>query len=383
MVYKFLISFLRFLAGWRKTGDLRSGRIGRVLVVELTRLGDVVTMLPTIRALQRSYPAASLHVVVDARYSSLITSIVPGVEVVAAGNSADAAGFYRLLMNVRKVRPDLACSMSPSRRNAALVLASSARYKVGYLTDSDTVTPYLETLPVEAFGFDGSSAVRFGKENISSRPLKVLRVLAVEPSTQEARVPIGDESVDLALARLRIAGMLPDRRYIAVHPFSEWRYRTWDQANFITLGEAVVRRLGHDVVYICGPEDTLDVDRMKRMSGTTRGLYFCTAGDFVDTLAVLSGCTLFVGNDSGPLHLAAYLGIPSVGLFGPAPPELTGSPARSALYLYKRLECSPCNQKECVRPDDPCLAKITTDEVFAAVTRLLASDSEGGAVAHA
>jgi ADP-heptose:LPS heptosyltransferase len=94
----------------------------------------------------------------------------------------------------------------------------------------------------------------------------------------------------------------------------------------------------------------------------------------LDELAkIIAGAKLFIGSDSGPLHLAAAVGTPSVGLFGPASPEITGPLVTMNSYLYKKVECSPCNQKDCVRKWNPCISLISVDEVFEAVNRFLLS----------
>jgi ADP-heptose:LPS heptosyltransferase len=69
------------------------------------------------------------------------------------------------------------------------------------------------------------------------------------------------------------------------------------------------------------------------------------------------------------------VGTPSVGLFGPAPPELTGSQMPIESHVYKRVECSPCDQETCVRRWAPCMTLITVDEVFDRVSKLLAAEN--------
>ncbi|MCK5597114.1 MAG: glycosyltransferase family 9 protein, partial [Candidatus Eisenbacteria sp.] len=92
----------------------------------------------------------------------------------------------------------------------------------------------------------------------------------------------------------------------------------------------------------------------------------------IRTLAgVASLASAFVGNDSGPLHIAASQGTPVVALFGPSTPERYAPRGSVLRVLWTHPPCSPCSQKKCVRPDDPCMEAITMDEVLAALAPLI------------
>jgi len=87
--------------------------------------------------------------------------------------------------------------------------------------------------------------------------------------------------------------------------------------------------------------------------------------------AVLKRCALFVGNDNGPMHMAAALGTPVVALFGPSNPFVWGPRGGKVEVLYKGLDCRQCFHPTCRRGEESCMKQITVDEVFAAVTRCL------------
>jgi ADP-heptose:LPS heptosyltransferase len=91
----------------------------------------------------------------------------------------------------------------------------------------------------------------------------------------------------------------------------------------------------------------------------------------------IAGCDLLVCLDSGPMHLAQTLGIPVVALFGPGDFDLWRPKGRCDQALFHRLPCNPCLQNECVRPADSCMPRITVDEVFDAIQRVLSCKQEG------
>lgn len=91
---------------------------------------------------------------------------------------------------------------------------------------------------------------------------------------------------------------------------------------------------------------------------------------------------LFIGNDSGPLHLAALLGVPVVGLFGPATPEHTAPYAARGVFVYRKVPCSPCSQTLCTMPANSCMNRITVEEVYDAASGLLAQTRTDTVASH-
>ena len=91
----------------------------------------------------------------------------------------------------------------------------------------------------------------------------------------------------------------------------------------------------------------------------------------VSLAAVLRRCRLFVGNDNGPMHMAAALGVPVVGLFGPSDPAEWGPWGKGHHIIYKGLDCRPCFHPGCSRGEESCMRLITLDEVWEAVQERL------------
>jgi ADP-heptose:LPS heptosyltransferase len=164
---------------------------------------------------------------------------------------------------------------------------------------------------------------------------------------------------------------VPPVPFIVVHPFAGWRYREWPHANTIEL----IRRILSDSaihVALIGIQD--EGEKLKWMGEQTgnSGRITILAGENLANLAVLlKKSLLFIGNDSGPIHLASALGVRCIGLFGPAPPHITGPVRTKNRFLYHSLECSPCKQRYCIRPQNSCLSLITVEEVYARVKEVL------------
>ena len=95
---------------------------------------------------------------------------------------------------------------------------------------------------------------------------------------------------------------------------------------------------------------------------------------------MLARASLFVGQDSGPTHLSAALGRPTLAIFGPTDPQLTGPLGGSSAVVYKNLPCGPCHDQAAECPNRKCLLSITPEEVAAEALGVVAQAKPGGKV---
>lgn len=385
MFLSLLISLLRFKGSFRKPRNLESEQVRSILIVELTRLGDVVTMLPSVTLLTNHFSNAQLVLLVDAQYEPFLADLRLPCTVLGVHKPESISGFLKLLLLVRKMHIDLALSMSPPKRNAAVTLVSGAQSKVGYLTYRHTLTPYLEVTPVESFGWLLEREETYGLQNIEERGLKVCRALGIPASFQRAKRGIQLELNMLEARRQRLIsdGIMPDKKFVVVHPFSGWEFRSWSLERFGEIVNAIATHLNHDVVLMCDKSEEEKLDLLRRKCSGRHNVHFAASDDLVDTCVILKEASLFLGNDSGPLHLASALGTRVVGLFGPASPELTAPRNAAGTFLFRKVECSPCAQLHCERPSNSCMSLIGQDDVLQAVMEQLSLVPESKAVANA
>ena len=374
---RLLVTVLRFAVRRGREHVRVPDGISTLAVIELTRLGDFVSVLPCLVALRRRFPASRILVVASEAHAPLVSLCGADVEVISVPERGTLRGLVRAARAVRRARPELACSMGPSNRNAALALSSGAPFIAGYLATVRTVTPFLNIIPVEIRGFSAVDDVAFNGEVIHERPWKVLQALGVPAAP-------GPFAVKPPVSR-PVERLLPEGArtpYIVIHPFSGWRFRSWPVSRFVSLAQSLPGMLGVDILFLAHEREG---DGLAALAGALRGVprVFCLAcTDILDASALIGGALLFIGNDSGPLHLAALLGVPVVGLFGPAGPELTAPSAARSAFLYQRVPCSPCTQRRCVMPGNPCMDRIPVQEVIEAAARLLNHPAREALAAH-
>ena len=167
--------------------------------------------------------------------------------------------------------------------------------------------------------------------------------------------------------RLLEIGLHLDRPVVGIHAGGLYgRAKHWGDDRYVDA----IRRLrgeGFDVVLLTSPGERAQAERI---ATTCNGVPMVGHdGDVLELAAAMSHCAAILTNDSGPLHVAAALSVPSVSIFGPTDPERTTIPGATRV-IRQRLSCQPCYQRECPLGHHRCMADVSVDEVVGAAMGL-------------
>jgi len=351
----------------------------KILLIRLRLVGDVVFTTPAVRALRRRYPEAHIAYLVEAEAASVVRDSPHLDEVIVAPRrpgwrrlSDDAALAWRL----RQRGFDLVLDFHGGPRSAWLAWTSGAPRRIGYAIQgrswmyTDVVARPRELRP------------RHSVEN----QWDLLAPLEI-PRPDPARDPV--EMSEDARARARVAatlaaaGVPADAEIVVLHvsagnPFRRWPAESYaDAAARIARGGAA-RRL----VFTSGPSDSGAARRTAAMARTRLGprlqdrVVLSDEFDLAELRALIGRAALFIGGDSGPLHVAATTGAPVVAVFGPTL-AARSRPWRAPGLVTEVVEpgplpCRPCEQRRCEPGDFRCLTSIAPETVAAAAERALA-----------
>jgi ADP-heptose:LPS heptosyltransferase len=154
------------------------------------------------------------------------------------------------------------------------------------------------------------------------------------------------------------------RPSLLLHTGGGWKYRWWPNDRWRALIQKLKAEGDWELGILVGPGDEEQVAQI------TRNLQIAVETPKVkDLLKLVQEYDLFVGTDSGPLHLAVLSGIPAVDLMGPGDPVLWAPPPGTGILLQDVLDydCHPCIQKKCIYPNNPCIERIALSQVLAAI----------------
>jgi len=333
------------------------GRVRRIAVFHLNQIGDLVFTLPALKALREGFPEARITSVVRPHLAGLLTHSGFVDEIVRRpGSGARAA--VKLGLGLRRRRLDLAVALSQSASMAFCAWLSGAPHRIGYL-DSDL--PRMLNHRVQERGIPCPSKVLHLVRSLGLAPAQTeyVGLLRVSPEDEAAAARL------LAEARLEGNGPL-----IALAPGESARrpYKSWSGAGFAAVAAALREEVGARLLVVgSGRDRPLGEEIGVGAGGGVANLAGLTTPS--ELAAVLARCDALLGIDSGPMHLAAAMGCPVVGLFGPTDPARTGPQGRGHKIIFHRQPCWPCMTPTC--QDRPCMKAITVEEVLVAVRRVV------------
>ena len=329
----------------------------RTLVVAPGWVGDAVMAEPVFRALADS--GRELAVLAKRPLQPLL-ALLPGV-VEAVDRAADAATVAEL-----RARGFAEAVVLPnSFRSAKLVRDAGIPRRWGYR--GDWRAPLLEPAVARPRG---------RRPQVEDYRELLVAMGVAPPESWTPRLEPSDTLLERGqerLARARVeAGAPPRPPIVGLFPGAEWGpSKRWPMRSFAELSRELRRRLpAARQVILAGPKEVWLAVRVHEETGKLHPV----VGPELD-LAALAGVVahldLLVTNDSGPMHLAAALGVPCVALFGPTDPRRTAPAGEGHQVLHRDLWCSPCFRRHCPLLHHRCLRGIPPAEVAAAVERRL------------
>jgi lipopolysaccharide heptosyltransferase II len=335
----------------------------RILVVKLDHLGDVILATPAIRALRERHPRA----VIDALVHPAATAAVahhPAITNVfmyrsprfARGGTADGPSRVR---EVALRGYDTIVELRGDERTLFLPFRAGARRRI------DRGTVRLRNKALRALG-------RAPVLHEVETNLEIVRPLAGTSATRPQLEVDPGQAARVSLARtLEDRGIPADARLVVFHPGAAWRPRAWRPERFGAVADWILGHYDAQVVLV-GSEDERDVeDLVRRSMREDRALAMTGSLTLEELTALLGRSALFIGNDSGPAHLAAACGVPSIVLFGPQDPRRFGPWSERTQVLHHPVACFPCRQTVCVMAEDPCVNRNEVADVIARAREVL------------
>ena len=340
----------------------------RILLTRMRFIGDIVLTTPLIRSVRAACPDAWIAYMGERNAVSLLEAN-PFLDEIIPYDYARPALLEQVRVGVLLYRKrfDLVVDFFGNPRSALLTRASGARVRVG---PDRRERGRLYTIRVADDG-RRKSAIEFHNQYIAAA--------GISPVASKTELFLTEEERRDAASYLRWVcgeGKAPDpaRPTIGIHPGATWPAKKWLPERFAELADTVRAKLGAHVIITAGPGDAGTVSAV--------GARAVSAPSILPVLplrqlaAVISCCSVFVSNDAGPMHIAAALGVPTVGLFGPGEDSIwfPYDPSAGHTPLRKDVPCHPCHLDFCNREGDgymECMKLLAVADVVAAVERAL------------
>ena len=344
----------------------------KILVVRYRFIGDTLLTVPFLRNLRYSYPDAQIDMLV-APVSGEIIEKCPYVDNFIYfdttrkhryENSAEKKkNFWSYVKILREKKYDKAYVLKRSLSSAFLTFAAGIKERVGFDTECRR---FLLTKPVE---------YKEGVHEIECF-LDVLRAdgVCVRDNYLENWVTAEESN----FARELLDSKMPDKnlKKVLVHATSGNRNKEWSRENFAQIIEFLSNEKNVQVIYTGAKGDSTTYDEIHGYIGSElkiTPLNFCGELSLRESLALIQKCDLIVGCDSGNLHIAASVGVPVIGIYGPMDEKKWAAAGENNTILTAESPCRPCGLKKKNRCkfDYQCLTKISVDDVKKALNKYL------------
>ncbi len=337
-----------------------------ILVIRLSSLGDVLLTMPAVQAVKRALPAAAVSWLVEGSVAGLlrhqhfvdrviefprgtVNRDLSRLRLLSAGR--ELAAFSRSL---RQEEFDLAMDFHGILKSAVLSRVARVARRIGFdrtFAKEASWLAYDETI--------GSPDKRVHKVR---RHMLLASFLGVQGPPEPAleTSPESDAYVDRFLASIGIAGPV-----FAVNPFCSKgsEFKRWDLARYGAVMRQIGEEIGATMMILWGPGEEEEARQLREMGGG-RAILACPT-TVSQLLSLVKRTDLYIGGDTGVMHLAALAGIPVVAIFGPTDHLVNGPYGDGHTIVRKGVPCSPCRDKGCKSLE--CLRSISADDVCRAV----------------
>lgn len=342
----------------------------RVLIKTVNWLGDIVMSLPAMRALRRAYPDAHLAVLIKRELASFFDGAKWLDEVIPYSIAAGLGGLNdrrKIVGEIRARHFDLAVLMPNSFESALWVTAAGIMHRAGYAVDARrAMLTHKASPPRDAL--EGHQVHYW---------LAMIReTLGIQGEADDIAIAAEPSHVATMRKWLRERRRRPDAPLIAIAPAAAYGpAKEWPAAKFAAVVDALADKIGAECVLVGAPSERAKCEEVAALSssGALVSAGETSIGELIALLSISSG---FIGNDSGCMHLAGALGIPTVAIFGSTNPFRTGPAAANSRVIWHRLECSPCLARTCRFGHYNCLREVEPKEALEALSALGVTSSQ-------
>jgi heptosyltransferase I len=321
----------------------------KILIVKPSSLGDIVHSLPFLNAVKLHFPKAEVHWVVAKGFEGLLDGhpMIDRLWVINKDTwkkiknvKGTISELKTLSQGLKKEKYDLVIDLQGLLRSGMITAATGARIRIGFKEAR------------EGSGFFYTHKIEGGKDiHAVERYLKIAAFLGCDCTDISFPFPPSDLPSSFAL----------NKDYAVIVPGTRWKTKLWPAEEF---GQLAARLPLQSVIV----GSSTDKDIASLIVSLSKGKAISLAGktSLKELIGIMRDAKFVVSNDSGPMHIAAALGIPVFAIFGPTDPAKTGPYGRGHTIIKSGAPCSPCFRKTC--DDNQCMKSVSADEAFEIIT---------------
>ncbi len=342
--------------------------IERVLIRGTNWIGDVVMTLPAVAAVRKTWPKARISILAKPwvaevyRLSADVDDVIVFQE---PGRHAGIRGKFRLAGELRNAGFDCAILLQNAIEAAIIAVLAGIPLRAGYNSDGRGV---LLTHAVRR-----TKAIR--QVHQIDYYIEMVRALGCTSAGRDVRLRPGEDYDGLARALFSRFGIDENLPLIGIAPGAAYGpAKKWFPERFAAVADRLSGGSGAQMILFGSAGDR---ESTATVQGSARHPLIDIAGmtNLKEAITLIARCSLFISNDSGLMHVAGALGVPTIAIFGSTNPVTTSPVGERSVVIHHDLDCSPCLKPVCPT-DFRCMEMIGVEEVYAAARKLLAGGKE-------
>jgi lipopolysaccharide heptosyltransferase I len=331
----------------------------RFLIIRLSSIGDIVHALPAVSALGETYPQAEIHWAVESRYAGLLE----GNPYVRRVLKLDTLGWRRRMVSaatleeiatgllaLREVAYDAALDFQGLWKSALIAWLSRSRERLGF-------AEYWLREPGAGVFYTQRVSPGERKHVIEMNLALVIRLGA---RTERWQFPLPHTPEDDRYVERQLVA-LGAQEFIVINPGGGWKTKCWAPENYVQLLQHLETQFSWRILLTGSPEEEKLISEILDRAGVKQACYFPST--LVQFIALARRAKLFVGGDTGPMHLAAAVDTPVVAIYGPTDPARNGPSSAADVALWNRGPIDYTRRT----PDPDYLPGISVESVLAAI----------------
>lgn len=355
---------------------IQKKKIKKILVIQFEHIGDLLLSTPTFRALKETFPKAQLTLVIGS-WSKPIVEGNPHIDhLIIFDNpvfdrqrnktNLSLKKIIKFIKLIRKEKFDLALEFRGKLNSLFLLYLSGAKYKLGY--------------NIQSRGFFLDVRVKPKRVHDIERHLRLVRAIGADTQDKRPFIQISQKDENQIKSFLKKEKVDAKDFIVTIHPTTPWPPRNWPVKRFAKVADYLVEKYEAKIILVGSQQEknsSIKLSTLMEEKNKKNVISAVGKTNIKQLAALLKKTNLFIGNDSGPMHIASAMNTPTIALFGPGDHIRFKPCGKFYIMLRRNLKCSPCRQLEfgnvCKFGLNLCkgLEQISVQEVLRAADKLI------------
>lgn len=342
-----------------------------ILIIKLSSLGDILHSLPSLRTLKRLYPEARITWLVEEKCKDLLYDNPDIDELLVVRirhwrKNWGRQSLRELRQCIHKLRTadyDLVLDIQGLLKTGVIARLTGCPARVGFDV-ADCRERYNAWFTNRKVPYIGKNV------HVVDKNLSMIRWLGADTVYREFPLTLPEAAIQKSEEYLKANPELTARPIVAIQHGVGFETKRWKIERFAQLADQITEELNANVLLTWGPDE---VDTIQTLSGLMKQPHWVAPKNTMhESMALFRHLKLFIACDTGPLHLAAALGIPTVAIFGSTDPEYSKPHGDMHRVVVKIQPCSFCHKRKCPTNNE-CMDDVTVDDVYQAARQSLSA----------